>query len=180
MTRTKRGWAAALALFCCLGGLAGCKKDGGAGVKNPTTAFEGAFTCDVAVEGEGLSCALHLEKTAEGTYQFTVQSPETLKGLGCTITVAELSFTYGGLRINPGGAPMRGTAVANVIKTLFRAQNCKVTEKKGRITVRGEDENGPYTLTFDGETLAPLEMTYGGEGERAKTRIAVENFKAVS
>ena len=47
----------------------------------------------MTVESEGFSCALDLEKTAEGTYQFTVQSPETLKGLGCIITIADLSFT---------------------------------------------------------------------------------------
>ena len=135
--------------------LTGCKGDhqDNAGAENlPSTATQSFESSAQFTYGDFAFDAV-VRRDTPGTCVITITSPEAVNGMKFTYQSDKLTVEYLGMSVDVDpNAALSQAAVSAVVKALdavTRQNGINVSFEDGKFLVRGETENGDFTLILD-------------------------------
>ena len=120
------------------------------------------FRCKAAITYNGLEAEADLVRSADGSAQVTLTSPETLRGLQFDFAEDGVSLNFKGLRleVDPSSflASSMASALTDAVETVLRGEIESASTHDGRQLLTARGETGSFTLTLDADTGAPVSL----------------------
>ena len=147
----KRNYSAVLSLLlaggiCCTG----CAKAGGEATA--AQKLGGSFTTEMTMTMEDWTAAGTLSRLGDGAWSVSFAEPATLAGVVLDFSGGEVTASYKGLGFSVPQSAMPAKSVLSqmiqVVDELAQQEEITGKEKDGCVSVEGDLEGNPYTLTL--------------------------------
>ena len=147
----KRNYSAVLSLLlaggiCCTG----CAKAGGEATA--AQKLGGSFTTEMTMTMEDWTAAGTLSRLGDGAWSVSFAEPATLAGVVLDFSGGEVTASYKGLGFSVPQSAMPAKSVLSqmiqVVDELAQQEEITGKEQDGCVSVEGDLEGNPYTLTL--------------------------------
>ena len=147
----KRKYRAVLGLILAGGVcLSGCSKPGGEA--SAAQKLGGSFTTEMTMQMEDWTAAGTLSRLGDGAWSVAFAEPSTLAGVVLDFSGGEVTASYKGLGFSVPQSAMPAKSVLSqmiqVVDELAQQEEITGKEQDGCVSVEGDLEGNPYTLTL--------------------------------
>lgn len=138
------------------------------GILSASPELNTPFETDVKIQAGELEMSGSAKRYGTGVWEMKAVSPETLAGLELTYNDDGVKASLDDLKLD---IPMENIRDGAVFAQMFKALDSAAaagelscTQSEDGMVYSGEFSGGPYTLTFDPETLAPVKLEIPAAG----------------